>query len=285
MATAHAGRALRPVSPSPRPALARHIPRPIFTGALASRFQSSQQQGLAAPSGELSAYHGQAHGSQFERSDNVPPLGLAQKAYHPTADLYPRGCEPYSSTQPEMFELPSKEPIDLNPYVRRADEIGPTHRISGLGHLGNMLVPRGWKEGDEPITPKEAHELYNEARGKAQDALEKMKEDIDKLPKEEQEKRSEERDKEWSKQFKKDDLILRERIKIYDDYHERRHMRNQHLKFRSLGSFSNLGQPLLHTMQPPVSTSVPQYTEPLAPVNFPLRSRPDLELRSAGYGE
>lgn len=276
---------MRPISPSPHPAIARHIPRPIFTGALASRFQSSQQQGLALPSGEPSAYHGQAHGSQFERSDNFPPLNPAQRPYHPTGDIYPRGCEPYRSTKAEMFELPSKEPVDLNPYVHRADEIGPTHRIPGLGHLGNMLVPPGWKKGDEPITPKEAQELYNEARGKAQDALEKMKEDIDKLPKEEQEKRSEERDKEWSKQFKKDDLILRERIKIYDDYHERKQMGNQHLKLRSLGSFSNLGQQPLHTMQPPVSTSVPQYTEPLAPVNFPLRSRSDLELRSGEYGE
>lgn len=184
-----------------------------------------------------------------------------------------------------MFELPSKEPNDLNPYVHRADEIGPTHRIPGLGHLGNLLVPPGWKEGDEPIKPQEAQELYNEARKEAHDALENMKEDIDMLPKEEQEKRSEERDKEWSKQFKKDDLIFRERIKIYDDYHERTHKRNKHLKLRSLGSFSNSGQQPLHTMQPPTSTSIPHYTEPLAPINFPLRSRSDLGPQPGEYGE
>ena len=281
---------MRQISPSPRPTSARHIPRPIFTGALASRFQSSHWPELASASEEQSAYHGPAHGSQFDRDDSVPSHALAQKSFcsaaeAQTTNLYPRGCEPYSSIKAEMFELSSKELVDLNPYLHRADEIGPTHRIPGLGHLGTLLVPPGWKGGDEPIKPQAAQELYNEARREAQDALEKMKEDIETLPTEEQDKRSEERDKEWSKQFKKDDLILRERIKVHDDYHERKSQTNRHLKLRSLGSFSSSGQLPLQTLQPPTSTSIPQYTGPLAPTNFPLQPRLDVGLLSGEYGE
>lgn len=281
---------MRQVSPSPRPTSARHIPRPIFTGALASRFQSGQQQESAFQGGESSTYRGPAHATQRDDGDAAASLNLAQNPYRPateleTDDFYPRGCEHYGLTRAEIFEQSSRAPIDLNPYLRRADEIGPTHRIPGLGHLGNRLVPPGWKEGDEPIKPQEAQKLYEEARKGAQAALEQLKEDINLLPKEEQDKRSEERDKEWSKQFKKDDLILRERIKIYDEYHERKQSRNRHLKLRSLATFSNSGQLPLHTMQPPTSTSIPQYTEPLAPINFPLRSRFDLGPQSGEYGE
>lgn len=257
---------------------------------MASKFQSSQQQKLAPASEEHNAFHGPAQGSRFDKGGNVPSLDLAQKSYQSTTelqttDLYPRGCEPHSSTNAEVFELSSTGPIDLNPYLHRADEIGPTHRIPGLGHLGDLLVPPGWKEGDEPIKPQEAQELYNQARKEAQDGLEKTNEDMDMSPKEEQDKRSEERDNEWSKRFKKDDLILRERIKIYDEYKESKYVRKGQLNVKLPGPFPSPGLLPLRTMQPPASTSVPQYTETLAPLNFPHRSRSAFGLQSVEYGE
>ncbi len=284
---ATAARARRQASPSPRSASSRHIPRPILTGALPSRPTSAQAQDLQPQCEDSSAQNDLAYGRSLRDGINAGPVGLPQDPYRSTAEFqtnaaHSHGYDPYSSAQTRSFAVLSKDPRDVNPYAHRADEIGPTHRILGVGHLGNLLVPPGWKEGDEPITPQEAQELYNTARKKAQDALNKTNEDVETLPKEEQDKRNEERDQKWSSQFKKDDLLLRERTKIYDQYHERQHLRTQ--RYRLRGPLWNHNPYPLHTLQPPTTTSIPNYAEPLAPIMIPRRSTLGLELQPSEQG-
>ena len=116
----------------------------------------------------------------------------------------------------------SNDPFDINPYAHRADEIGPSHHIAGVGLLDDLLQPPGWKEGDEPIEPRKVRVLFNEQRLKAKNALKASIEETKHLPAEDQEKRSAVRDKQWNVQFKLDQLLLTERVYVYDVYQERK---------------------------------------------------------------
>ncbi|KAI9797376.1 MAG: hypothetical protein M1835_001043 [Candelina submexicana] len=133
--------------------------------------------------------------------------------------------------------LTAKHPRDVNPYLHRADEIGPTHRIAGVGHLGGALVPPGWKVGDEPINPERARELYNEARKAATDELDIPMSDEDDLSPEEREKRRKAIDRNWTATFKKDELVLKERIEIHKQYHLRK-LSNERLRTLALAGTS-----------------------------------------------
>ncbi|KAI9877439.1 MAG: hypothetical protein M1830_003896 [Pleopsidium flavum] len=282
-----AARARRQASPSARSISSRHLPRPILTGNLFSRLDTAQAQDLPPQSGDPSAHSVVEHDRPLADGINAEPAPLSQNPSHPTTELpwnelRPHVKAPHISARVKGFEVPSKDPRDVNPYARRADEIGPTHRIPGVGYLGDVLVPPGWKEGDEPITPEEAQELYNKARKEAQDALNQIREEIEMLPEEEQDKGNAERDREWSKQFKKDDLLLRERISIYDQYHERQHLKAQ--RYRQRGPLRNHNQYPLQTLQPPTTTSIPNYPERLTPIMIPRRSISGLELQSSEQG-
>ena len=244
---------------------------------------------MASADEEMRASNGVAHGAQQVGGNSLPPMRLAQRFQGPEAeleqtDLHSRGCESYSLAEVEGLQTSSADPVDANPYAHRADEIGPTHRIPGIGHLGNLLVPPGWKEGDAPVAPHEARDLYKEARKQAQNVLDKTNEDIESISTDEQDTRNQERDHEWSKQFKLDDLVLKERIKIYEEYHERKKLRVR----RNLtlpAPLPSPGQLPLHTMQPQTSTSIPQYTEPLAFNTFARRSTSSLGFRLREQGE
>ncbi|MCJ1313535.1 hypothetical protein MMC25_007214 [Agyrium rufum] len=48
----------------------------------------------------------------------------------------------------------------MNPYAIRANEIGLSHGIEDLGHLGRILPPYGWNEGDDPLSPKTCTAMY-----------------------------------------------------------------------------------------------------------------------------
>ncbi len=114
------------------------------------------------------------------------------------------------------------DPVDINPYSHRADEIGPSHHIPGIGHLGDCLEPPGWKEGEEPINPRAARLLFNEARLQAKKILKASIDETKHLPADQQEQRSTERDLMWDVQFRLDQLLLTERMNIYDMYQERK---------------------------------------------------------------
>ena len=132
----------------------------------------------------------------------------------------------YTTLQPHLVESNGKadnnDPFDINPYVHRADEIGASHHLPGVGLLDDLLQPPGWKEGDEPIDPHEAKLLFDEERAKAKKMLKANIDEIKHLPAEDQEKRSAERDKQWNLKFRLDQLLLAERIHVYEVYQERK---------------------------------------------------------------
>ncbi len=119
------------------------------------------------------------------------------------------------------------DPVDINPYAHRADEIGPSHHIPGVVHLGDSLEPPGWKEGDEPINPRAARLLFSEARLQAKKALKASIDETKNLPVEQQDKRNAERDQKWDVQFRLDQLLLTERMNVYDMYQERKRKKLQ----------------------------------------------------------
>ena len=116
----------------------------------------------------------------------------------------------------------TNDPIDANPYAHRADEIGPSHHIPGVGLLDDILAPSGWKEGDEPIDQHAARSLFNESRRQAREILEASLDETKNIPAEQQETRNAARDKQWEAQFKLDQLLLKERVSVYNTYQERK---------------------------------------------------------------
>lgn len=116
---------------------------------------------------------------------------------------------------------------DRNPYAYRADEIGPFHRIPGLTHLGNLLQPFCWKEGEPPVSKQRAEELYQISRAIAQESLRKQMAELavhTHLPAEEQQSRNNSIDQRWTYGLKLDRLLLDERVKIFQDYNQRQGM-------------------------------------------------------------
>ena len=113
-------------------------------------------------------------------------------------------------TKPTAAELFS------DPYQIRADEIGPTHGIVGIGHLGKFLTPPGWKPGSVPMDPEGAKRVFQEARQKACEALEKDVIGDEDLPDDELQKKSAARNKKWANELKLQKYILEQRISIFE---------------------------------------------------------------------
>ena len=136
----------------------------------------------------------------------------------------------------------------------RADEIGPTHRIPRVGHLGDFLVPAGWKEGDEPIDPRQAKVIYDAARADAKRTLSSNVEVMKDLTNHQRVEFDVEAELEWNKRFQLDDLVYKERIKIYETYHQRRLAKlQQTLTLPSL--FISQPRPPPDLLHPPSRTS------------------------------
>lgn len=135
------------------------------------------------------------------------------------------------SSASEQYERPSTDQfatfatmddiMGANPYLRRADDIGLRHQIPGVGHLGNNLLPPGWKEGDSPITPGHAKKLFDFDRRAAIHDLEMTLADQKHLSDEEKEKLAASIDNQWKARLLLDQTVLTERLLIYRQYHER----------------------------------------------------------------
>ncbi|KAL9586477.1 MAG: hypothetical protein Q9212_000893 [Teloschistes hypoglaucus] len=102
-----------------------------------------------------------------------------------------------------------------DPYQERADEIGLSHRIPGIGHLGDLLTPPGWKPGDDPIHPKKARQLHKEACSAAKDALNASLADLKDLKGPAYEEACHLKDQEWQQQVNREKVIREERVKVY----------------------------------------------------------------------
>ena len=103
-----------------------------------------------------------------------------------------------------------------DPYQIRADEIGPSHGIPGIGHLGALLTPSGYTPGDVPMDPNGAQAAFQESR---QEASKELEDDIagdENLPSAELEEKLTARNKKWATDLKLHKLILAQRVDIYE---------------------------------------------------------------------
>lgn len=114
-----------------------------------------------------------------------------------------------------------------NPYNDRADKIGLSHHIPGLGHLGQLLTPPGWKAGDEPIPPKRARQLYREAYDAAKQCLADSIGDFKHLKGTAFQEASDRKNEEWRNKADLAKLILEERIEVYQMHQEQKWQQQQ----------------------------------------------------------
>ncbi|MCJ1429123.1 hypothetical protein MMC29_007036 [Sticta canariensis] len=104
-------------------------------------------------------------------------------------------------------------------YAERADEIGPCHHVPGISHLGGLLTPAGWKQGDEAIDPQAAQRLFQAAREEAKTSLITNFDDMEHLG---QENRIADRDRKWKERYQLDHTLYEERVNVYHRYQKRR---------------------------------------------------------------
>ncbi|KAL8922797.1 MAG: hypothetical protein Q9208_004922 [Pyrenodesmia sp. 3 TL-2023] len=114
------------------------------------------------------------------------------------------------------------EDSEPNPYQERADEIGLSHRIPGVGHLGDLLTPPGWKAGDEPISISRARLLQKQAYQMAREKLDASIAEFKDLKGAAFQEASDLRNEQWQNLNDLNKLICEERVKIWADYQERK---------------------------------------------------------------
>ncbi|KAL9013290.1 MAG: hypothetical protein Q9173_002001 [Seirophora scorigena] len=107
------------------------------------------------------------------------------------------------------------EEMESNPYEERADRIGLSHRIPGIGHLGDLLTPPGWMPGDEPISANLARLLQEEAHQAAKQKLQDSIVEFQDLKGAAFQEASDLRNEEWQNQNVLNKLVCEERIKVW----------------------------------------------------------------------
>ncbi|KAL9596040.1 MAG: hypothetical protein Q9219_006056 [cf. Caloplaca sp. 3 TL-2023] len=160
--------------------------------------------------------------------------------------------------------------VQSNPYQERADQIGLSHRIPGIGHLGDFLTPPDWKFGDEPISPNRADQLrrgaYDEAKKKLDESIAKFKH----LKGTQFQEASDVNDEEWQNQIYLNERIFEERVKIYQTYQAEREfggqMRAQQVPGLNLPPPIGVRSPSV----PPLGAGPAYYSQPNRPVSRAL---------------
>ncbi|KAM0803426.1 hypothetical protein BDR22DRAFT_886795 [Usnea florida] len=194
---------------------------------------------------------------------NQTPIMLARRpapAAENVLDLHPSQGLINSDNQESSSSKIDRVPI-LNVYHRRADQIGPSHPIPGLGHLGDLLVPPGWKVGEEPIDEAQAQSLFEASRLKAKEMLDKEVGESVGMPKADRDKRSAERSAQYHRQRGIDEYILMERVKLHRFWEGRKNKQshqvhsNSQQRHQSESKANYAPQPL----HPPAETSMVAY--------------------------
>ena len=195
------------------------------------------------------------------RQANQPPITLTRRpapAAENVLDVLPNKGLINSDTQESSSSKLDRVPI-LNVYHRRADQIGPSHPIPGLGHLGDLLVPPGWKVGEEPIDEAQAQSIFEASRLRAKEILDKDVSESVQLPRAEREKRSAERSTQYHRQRGIDEYILMEQVKLHRFWEGRKHKQSHQVHaqqhHQSESKLNHAPQPL----HPPAETSMVAY--------------------------
>lgn len=171
-----------------------------------------------------------------------------------------------------------------NPYMQRADEIGPSHHIPGIGHLGNLLIPFGWREGDEPINPERINQLFILARQQAKDKLVLRVDQTKHLTEREKEILNAEQDRLWDVRYKLDQVLFNERLNVYEQYQKREHAEHgrHYEEQKNKVNFQPFHPP--HPVNPPTNTSFsssPKPVFPYSPTAFGGRAANNIDLNSS----
>ncbi|KAI4263366.1 MAG: hypothetical protein L6R42_001492 [Xanthoria sp. 1 TBL-2021] len=145
-------------------------------------------------------------------------------------NAYARNSTEVAKDQPQGDE--ADEDYETNPYDDRADKIGLSHHIPGIGHLGHLLTPPGWKAGDEPIPPKHARQLYRETYDAAKKSLSDSIGDFKHLKGTPFQEASDRKNEEWQNRADLAKLILEERTKVYQMHQERKWQQPQPVQER-----------------------------------------------------
>ena len=149
----------------------------------------------------------------------------------------------------------------LNIYVRRADQIGPSHRIRGIGHLGDLLIPPGWKQGDDPVNEAEARRLYAVSRSQAKEMLDQSVKEIGHLSSADQEKLTVEKNAQYQTERALDEYLLLERIKLYKSWYDHKQKQLPQKNSQTQQNYQSDIKPgvLPQPLQPPAQTSMMAY--------------------------
>ena len=149
----------------------------------------------------------------------------------------------------------------LNIYLRRADQIGPSHLIPGVGHLGSLLVPPGWKQGDDPINEAEARRLFAVSRSQAKEMLDQSTRENSHLSSADQRKLAREKNAQYQTQRALDEYLLLERIKVYQFWYsnKQKQSRQNHSQAQQYRQFETMPGKRPQPLQPPAETSMIAY--------------------------
>lgn len=207
----------------------RNVPSPITTRPLGSSYRPIRPVDMREPRPErqlpsfdetlieLAPIHGNTPSSNAQ----------APSTFYSSSD---QPASEWLSREPQGFcSNDNDDRLKINWYTKRADQIGPSHRIPGLMHLGDLLTPPGWKCGDDPIDEAEAQKVYDEAREKARRALVVSSTESSRAEGPDIEKRLDERDMQWQTQLKLDEYILTEQKRIYNAWKQHRTKQAQQL--------------------------------------------------------
>ena len=148
----------------------------------------------------------------------------------------------------------------LNIYTRRADQIGPSHYIRGIGHLQDILPPPGWKQGDDPINEAEAKRFFVESRARAKDMLDQSTSETSHFSSADQERLTEENRK-YQSQRALDEFLLLERVKLYHFWRDRKQKQSQQTRSQpqQTPQFELTPTTRPQPIQPPAETSMMAY--------------------------
>lgn len=195
-----------------------NVPTPIATQNNSAGSKQAQLQSVFEPrSARQLPSINEMLGDDFKLTDGS--AATCDSSSHLRRIQHPSMLVPRPQNAPrQRISVNSQDQLGSNPYALRADEIGPHNGVPGLGSLENLLTPPDWQPGDEPIDEDQARILYVSARDRAKKTLDASAEEIGILSIERQEEHYAGKRSEWDRQRKLDNVLLQERIKIYQAY-------------------------------------------------------------------
>lgn len=217
-----------------------------------------------------SSLHGvDAYPATFSNYQSNVTATSGRQAYQSEASR----IQEYSNGMRQNDSAYIQDPFDINPYRHRADEIGHRHNIPGITHLGDLLAPPGWKEGDEPISPLAASQIFESSREEARENLELNNEEAKNLPAQEQDKYVAEINKKWVAECTLDKALFKQRLAVFEKYQERKLAKMQR-DDEQVSKFPRLTAAPAQPLNPPTTTSYAKSSQPAFQYAATLHGQP-----------